>query len=82
MISTDVLTSPISLGVDSVLSVDSGSLLRAKVKGTAADTNDMIVYLADAPADRASLYIQNLAPIYDDYPHLSTDTDRDRASFA
>ena len=82
MISTDVLSSPISLGVDSVLSVDSGSLLRAKVKGTAADTDDMIVYLANDKVDRAYLYIKNLAPIYEDYIYLRNETESDSALFA
>ena len=64
--SADVLTSPLTLSVVANLTCDSGSLIRAKVKGTAADTNDMIVYLANDKNDRAYLYIKNLESLAPD----------------
>ena len=51
--STDVLSSSLSLSVAKNLIVDSGSLIRAKVLGTAADSNDLCVYIANQCSDRA-----------------------------
>jgi hypothetical protein len=73
--SGDVMTSPLSLSVDSNLSVDSGSLIRAKVKGTAADTNDLAIYIANQCSDRAYLYIKNLEEELENYVYIHNDTD-------
>ena len=77
--SLDVLSSALDLTTQSALSVDSGSLLRAKVKGTAADTNDMIVYLANDKSDRAYLYIKNLDEALENYIYLRNETESDTA---
>tara|TARA_R100000900_G_scaffold19943_1_gene16356 strand:- start:4998 stop:5417 length:420 start_codon:yes stop_codon:yes gene_type:complete len=77
--SLDVLSSALDLTTQSALSVDSGSLLRAKVKGTAADTNDMIVYLANDKSDRAYLYIKNLDESLENYIYLRNETESDTA---
>jgi hypothetical protein len=69
------MTSPLSLSVDSNLSVDSGSLIRAKVKGTAADTNDLAIYIANQCSDRAYLYIKNLEEELENYVYIHNDTD-------
>lgn len=70
-----VLTSPLSLTVNANLSVDSGSLIRAKVKGTAADTNDLAVYIANQCSERAYLYIKNLETELENYIYIHNDTD-------
>lgn len=75
--SADVLTSPLTLSVVANLTCDSGSLIRAKVKGTAADTNDMIVYLANDKNDRAYLYIKNIEPELENYIYLRDETTGD-----
>ena len=77
--SDDVLSSNLSLLASVDLDVDSGSLIRAKVKGTAADTNDMIVYLANDKSERAYLYIKNLARELEDYIYLRNETESDSA---
>ena len=77
--SDDVLSSNLSLLARVDLDVDSGSLIRAKVKGTAADTNDMIVYLANDKSERAYLYIKNLARELEDYIYLRNETESDSA---
>lgn len=77
--STDVLSTPLTLNVNSSLLADSGSLIRAKVKGTAADTDDMIVYKADDKTERAYLYIRNLEPVLEDYIYLRNETESDTA---
>ena len=51
--STDVLTSDLSLSVTSNLLADSGSLIRAKVKGTSADTDDLVIYKANDKLESA-----------------------------
>ena len=58
--SGDVLTSALALTTVANLTCDSGSLIRAKVKGTAADTNDLAIYIVDQCSERAYLYIKNL----------------------
>ena len=73
--SSDVLTSPLNLSVSGGLDVDSGSLIRAKVKGTAADTNDLAIYIANQCEDRAYLYIKNLEEELENYVYIHNDTD-------
>jgi len=73
--SGDVLTSPLNLNVNTSLTVDSGSLIRAKVKGTAADTNDLAIYVANQCSERAYLYIRNLAVELEEYIYVHNDTD-------
>ena len=77
--SLDVLSSSLDLTTQKALTVDSGSLLRAKVKGTAADTNDMILYLANDKTDRAYLYIKNLDSVLENYIYLRNETESDTA---
>jgi hypothetical protein len=73
--SSDVLSSPLSLGVDAGLVVDSGNLIRAKVKGTAADTNDLAIYIANQCTERAYLYIKNMERELENYIYIHNDTD-------
>ena len=73
--SAGVLSSPLSVSVTSNLVVDSGSLIRAKVKGTAADTNDLVVYIANQCSERAYLYIKNLETELESYIYVHNDTD-------
>jgi hypothetical protein len=73
--STDLLSSPLSISVATSLIVDSGSLIRAKVKGTAADTNDLAIYIVDQCSDRAYLYIKNLDSQLENYIYIHNDTD-------
>jgi len=58
--SADVMSTAVGLNVATNLLADSGSIVRAKVKGTAADTDDLVVYKANDKLERAYLYIQNL----------------------
>lgn len=73
--STDVLSSQLGVSVASSLTVDSGSLIRAKVKGTAADTNDLAIYIVDQCTERAYLYVRNLEPELENYIYIHNDTD-------
>ena len=73
--SADVLTSALALTTVANLTCDSGSLIRAKVKGTAADTNDLAIYIVDQCSDRAYLYIKNLETELENYIYIHNDTD-------
>ena len=73
--SSDVLTSPLNLSVSGSIVVDSGSLIRAKVKGIAADTNDLAIYIENQCSERAYLYIKNLEERLEDYIYIHNDTE-------
>ena len=57
--STDVLSTSLDVSVASNLLADSGSLIKAKVKGTAADTDEVVIYKADEKLESAYVYIRN-----------------------
>ena len=73
--SSDVLSSNLNLSVASNLNVDSGSLIRTKVLGTAADSNDLAIYIVNQCSDRAYLYIKNLDSQLGNYIYIHNDTD-------
>ena len=77
--SPDVLSSSLSIAVDSTVLVDSGSLIRAKVLGTAADTNDYIVYKANDKLENAYLFVRNLDAKKENYVYLRNETESDTA---
>ena len=72
--STDLLSSPLNISVATSLIVDSGSLIRAKVKGTALDTNDLAIYIVNQCSDRAYLYIKNLDSQLENYIYIHNDS--------
>tara|TARA_R100001440_G_scaffold66350_2_gene87353 strand:- start:69 stop:476 length:408 start_codon:yes stop_codon:yes gene_type:complete len=73
--SVGVLSSPLNISVNSLLVVDSGSLIRAKVKGTAADSNDLAIYIENQCTERAYLYIKNMERELENYIYVHNDTD-------
>ena len=80
--SSDVLTSPLAISIDSNLLVDSGGLVRSIVKGTAADINDLVIYKANDKETQAFLFIRNLSASTEDYLHVRNETAGDTALFA
>ena len=80
--SADVLTSTLDLSVASNLLADSGSLVRAKVKGTAADTDDLVVYKANDKLESAYLYIRNLDEKKENYIFVRNETESNTALVA
>ena len=78
--SSDVLSSPLTLAETFSAAVDSGSLIRAKVKGTAADTDDLLVYKANEKNERAYLYIKNLAAELEQYIYLRNESEGNNPS--
>jgi len=73
--STDLLSSALNISVSTSLLLDSGSLIRAKVLGTAEDTNDLCLYIVNQCSDRAYLYIKNLDSQLENYIYVHNDTD-------
>jgi len=80
--SADVLTSALALSVVSNINCDSGSLIRAKVKGTSADTDDKLLYKANQKNDRAYLFIRNLEPELESYIYVRNETESNTALVA
>ena len=80
--SADVLTSTLDVSVASNLLADSGSLVRAKVKGTAADTDDLVVYKANDKLGSAYLYIRNLEERKENYIYVRNETESNTALVA
>ena len=66
--SLDVLSTNLGLSLQKNITVDSGNIIRAKVKGTAAD-------VANQCSDRAYLYIKNLELELEKYIYIHNDTD-------
>lgn len=77
--SVDVLTSPLNLSVTSNLRADSGGLIRAKVKGTEADTDDLVIYKANDKLESAYVYIKNLDAEKENYIYLRNETESNAA---
>ena len=80
--SADVMSTAVGLNVGANLLADSGSIVRAKVKGTAADTDDLVVYKANDKLERAYLYIQNLDPEKENYITIRNETESNTALVA
>ena len=80
--SSDVLPSPMSVTTEAVLSADSGSLVRAQVKGTTADTDDLVLYKANDKLERAYLYIKNLDSELENYITVRNETESNTAVVA
>tara|TARA_R110002074_G_scaffold44409_1_gene115586 strand:- start:39 stop:446 length:408 start_codon:yes stop_codon:yes gene_type:complete len=73
--SSNVLSSALNISLEKIISVDSGNLIRAKVKGVAADSNDLAVYIENQCSERAYLYIKNLETELENYIYVHNDTD-------
>ena len=73
--SADVLTSALALSTVANLTCDSGALIRAKVKGTAASTSALKIYPANQCSERAYVYIKNLDSELEQYVYVYNDTD-------
>ena len=74
--SNDVLATPINISAGKTIIADAGIVMRAKVKGVAAGSNDITIYKAGDKTVAAYIYLRNLSPELEDYiyVHNSTDT--------
>lgn len=73
--SADVLTSALAINVVSNLDCDSGSLIRAKVKGTGVGGTALQIYVASQCNNRAYLYLRNLETELEHYIYVYNDSD-------
>ena len=80
--SADVLSSALALTVVSNIGCDSGSLIRAKVKGTSADTDAKLFDKANQKNERAYLFIRNLEPELENYIYVRNETESNTALVA
>tara|TARA_E500000305_G_scaffold103629_1_gene99283 strand:- start:206 stop:610 length:405 start_codon:yes stop_codon:yes gene_type:complete len=75
--STDVLSSNLSLIVNSSIDADSGNLSRAKVLKTAVHNDALVVYKSNDKLEAAYLYVKNMDAEKNKYIYLYQDTDND-----
>lgn len=73
--SADVLATPVNVSAAKNAFADSGVVIRAKVKGTSAGSNDITIYKSGDKTVSAYLYIRNLATELEDYIYLHNSTD-------
>ena len=74
--SNDVLATPINISAGKTIIADAGTVMRAKVKGTSAGSNDITIYKSGDKTVAAYIYLRNLAQELEDYiyVHNSTET--------
>ena len=75
--SNDVLTAPFTISVDTSLSEDSGSIIKAKLKSTTAEASALTVYKADDKLTSAYLYVKNMSNESEKYVYVYNDSDND-----
>lgn len=75
--STNVLTTPVSLGASMALEADSGTIIRAKVADTSGAGSGITVYKANDKETSAYLFVRNMSTEHEDYIYIYNDTDTD-----
>tara|TARA_R100000030_G_C3148162_1_gene97560 strand:- start:5 stop:409 length:405 start_codon:yes stop_codon:yes gene_type:complete len=77
--SPDVLATPINVSASKNFFGNGGVVMRAKVKGTAAGSDDLTVYKAGDKTVSAYIYIRNLNPELEKYVYIHNSTDSNGA---
>jgi len=75
--STTVMPTPINIGANMTVSADSGTVQRAKILGTSAGSNPVMIYKANDKLSNAYLYIKNLASEKEKYISIFADSSSD-----
>ena len=75
--STDVLTAPFSIAVSHSLEADSGAIIKAKLKSTAAKSSALTLYKANDKTTSAYLYVKNMSEEEEKYVYVYNDSDND-----
>lgn len=75
--SPDVLSTNVALSSSSSLTVDSGTIIRAKVAATSGAGSGVTVYKADDKTVSAYVFVRNLASELEDFVYVYNDTDSD-----
>lgn len=75
--SSNILTTNLNITVQSTVEADSGNVIRGKILGTAAGSNDVTVYKASDKTDNAYVYIKNMDPSRENYIYVYADSASD-----
>lgn len=75
--SPDVLSTTVALNTAAALTVDSGTIIRAKVASTSGAGAGVTVYKADDKTVSAYVFVRNLATDLEDFVYVYNDTDAD-----
>ena len=75
--SPDVLSTTVALSATTSLTVDSGTIIRAKVAATSGGGSGVTVYKADDKTVSAYVFVRNLAVDLEDFVYVYNDTDSD-----
>ena len=75
--SPDVLSTTVALSASTSLTVDSGTIIRAKVAATSGGGSGVTVYKADDKTVSAYVFVRNLAADLEDFVYVYNDTDSD-----
>tara|TARA_R100001163_G_C5067328_1_gene206363 strand:+ start:4479 stop:4883 length:405 start_codon:yes stop_codon:yes gene_type:complete len=75
--SPDVLSTTVALSATTSLTVDSGTIIRAKVAATSGAGSGVTVYKADDKTVSAYVFVRNLAVDLEDFVYVYNDTDSD-----
>jgi hypothetical protein len=79
--SSNILTTNLNITVQSTVEADSGNVIRGKILGTAAGSNDVTVYKASDKTDNAYVYIKNMDPSRENYIYVYADSASDDPVF-
>ena len=79
--SSNILTTNLSISVQATVEADSGNVIRGKILGTSAGSNDVTVYKASDKTDNAYVYIKNMDPQRENYIYVYADSATDDPVF-
>jgi hypothetical protein len=75
--SSNILSTALSINVQSTVEADSGNVIRGKILGTAAGSSAITVYKASDKVGNAYVYIKNMDPVRENYIYVYADTASD-----
>ena len=75
--SPDVLSTTVALSASTSLTVDSGTIIRAKVAATEGGGGGVTIYKANDKTVSAYVFVRNLASDLEDFVYVYNDTESD-----
>jgi hypothetical protein len=75
--SSNILSTTLSITVQSTVEADSGNVIRGKILGTAVGSDAVTVYKASDKVGNAYVYIKNMDPERENYIYVYADTTDD-----
>tara|TARA_Y100001938_G_scaffold134435_1_gene194941 strand:+ start:2097 stop:2501 length:405 start_codon:yes stop_codon:yes gene_type:complete len=77
--STDVIATPVNVSAGKNFSANAGLVMRAKVKGTSAGSDDLTIYKENDKNVAAYLFVRNLNQDLENYIYIHNSTDSNAA---